>query len=80
MSKYIYKENNNWMAIIVVYIDDNNIIETFDEISKASTLFKNVFEMKDIGITKLCLGLQLEHKKIEYLSINKLYWKSFKKI
>jgi Reverse transcriptase (RNA-dependent DNA polymerase) len=47
--------------IIVVYVDDLNIIGSPEEIEKTVKLLKNEFEMKDIGVTKLCLGLQIEH-------------------
>ena len=48
-------------TIIAVYVDDLNIIGSPEEIEKAAKLLKKEFEMKDLGITKLCLGLQIEH-------------------
>ncbi|KAC9119109.1 hypothetical protein E3N88_46334 [Mikania micrantha] len=44
-----------------VYVDDLNIIGTHKEIHEVITLLKNEFEMKDLGKTKYCLGLQIEH-------------------
>jgi Reverse transcriptase (RNA-dependent DNA polymerase) len=41
--------------IITVYVDDLNIIGSPEEIKK------NEFKMKDLGVIKLCLGLQIEH-------------------
>ena len=38
-----------------------NIIGTRRDIEKASAYLKMEFEMKDLGKTKFCLGLQLEH-------------------
>jgi hypothetical protein len=38
-----------------------NIIGTHEEIEEASSYLKSEFEMKDLGKTKFCLGLQLEH-------------------
>ena len=48
-------------VIIVVYVDDLNIIGTPGELSKAVDYLKKEFEMKDLGKTKFCIGLQLEH-------------------
>ena len=44
-----------------VYVDDLNIIGTSGEISQIVECLKKEFEMKDLGKTKLCLGLQLEY-------------------
>jgi Reverse transcriptase (RNA-dependent DNA polymerase) len=38
-----------------------NIIGSPEEIEKTVKLLKNEFEMKDLSVTKLCLGLQIEH-------------------
>ena len=43
-----------------VYVDDINIIGTRKEIEEASSCLKTEFEMKDLGKTKHCLGLQIE--------------------
>ena len=48
-------------TIIAVYVDDLNIIGSPEEIEKTAKLLKKEFEIKDLGITKLCLGLQIEH-------------------
>ena len=48
-------------AIIVVYVDDLNLIGTFEELIKTIDYLKKEFEMKDLGKTKYCLGLQIEH-------------------
>jgi Reverse transcriptase (RNA-dependent DNA polymerase) len=47
--------------IIVVYVNDLNIIGSLEEIEKTAKLLKNEFKMKDLGVTKLCLSLQIEH-------------------
>ncbi|GKC06266.1 transposable element, partial [Tanacetum coccineum] len=44
-----------------LYVDDLNIIGNLDEIEYAVNLLKNEFEMKDLGMTKFYLGLQIEH-------------------
>ena len=48
-------------CIISVYVDDLNIIGHTKEIDEAHNHLKTEFEMKDLGKTKFCLGLQLEH-------------------
>jgi hypothetical protein len=42
-------------------VDDLNIIGHKRDIDEARNLLKTEFEMKDLGKTKFCLGLQLEH-------------------
>jgi hypothetical protein len=44
-----------------VYVDDLNIIGNEPDINEARHHLKMEFEMKDLGQTKYCLGLQLEH-------------------
>ncbi|XP_070055349.1 uncharacterized mitochondrial protein AtMg00810-like [Nicotiana tomentosiformis] len=48
-------------VILVVYVDDINLVRTSGELQKAIEYLKKEFEMKDLGKTKLCLGLQIEH-------------------
>ena len=55
------KKSANGFCIISVYVDDLNIIRTTRDIEEASAYLKTEFEMKDLGKTKFCLGLQLEH-------------------
>ena len=45
------KKSETGFAIIVVYVDDLNLVGTL----------KKKFEMKDLGKTKFCIGLQIEH-------------------
>ena len=49
-------------AILAVYVDDINLFGTPAELTKEATYLKDEFEMKDLGKTKYCLGLQIEHK------------------
>ena len=44
-----------------MYSDDLNIIDNEPDINEACHHLKMEFEMKDLGQTKFCLGLQLEH-------------------
>ena len=55
------KKSMNGFCIISVYVDDLNIIGTTHEINEARNHLKAEFEMQDLGKTKFCLGLQLEH-------------------
>ncbi|GJZ87173.1 retrovirus-related pol polyprotein from transposon TNT 1-94 [Tanacetum coccineum] len=45
-------------VIKTVYVDYLNIIGTPEELPKAIKRLKKEFEMKDLGKTKCCLGLQ----------------------
>jgi hypothetical protein len=55
------KKSLKCFCIISVYVDDLNIIGTIEDIEEAMASLKKEFEMKDLGKTKFCLGLQLEH-------------------
>jgi hypothetical protein len=48
-------------AIIAIYVNDLNLVGTLEELIKTDTYLKSEFEMKDLGKTKFCLGLQIEH-------------------
>jgi hypothetical protein len=48
-------------CIISIYVDDLNTIGHTKDIDEAHNHLKTVFEMKDLGRTKFCLGLHLEH-------------------
>ena len=50
------------LAILAIYVHDINLFGTPEELTKAATYLNDEFEMKDLGITKYCLGLQIEHK------------------
>ena len=55
------KKSKTGFAIIVVYVDDLNLIGTPEELTRTTNYLKREFEMKNIGKTKFCLGLQIEH-------------------
>ena len=44
-----------------MYVDDLNLVGTPEELTKTTNYLKREFEMKDLGKTKFCLGLQIEH-------------------
>ena len=56
------KKSESGFAIIAVYVDDMNLIGTLGELLKTAEYLKKEFEMKDLGKTKYCLGLEIEHK------------------
>ncbi|KAL1214883.1 Retrovirus-related Pol polyprotein from transposon TNT 1-94 [Cardamine amara subsp. amara] len=55
------KKFTKGFVIIAVYVDDLNILRTSEEISQTVEYLKKEFEMKDLGKTRFCLGLQLEY-------------------
>ncbi|PHT90557.1 hypothetical protein T459_05670 [Capsicum annuum] len=55
------KKTTSDFVILVVYVDDINLIGTPIELQRAIYYLKKEFEVKDLGNTKLCLGLQIEH-------------------
>lgn len=66
-------------VIIVVYVDELNIIRTSKEIQLTIDYLKREFKMKDLAITKYCLGLQFEHtKKWIFVHQKNLHWECFK--
>lgn len=50
------------LAIIVIYVDNVNVIGTFEELLKTIEYLKIEFEMKDTRKIKYCLDLQIEYK------------------
>nr|CAH66646.1 OSIGBa0146I21.3 [Oryza sativa] len=55
------KKSPTGFCFISVYVDDLNIIRNTQDINEACHHLKTEFEMKDLGQTKFCLGLQLDH-------------------
>jgi hypothetical protein len=55
------RKSSTGFCIISVYVDDLNIIGHTNNIDEAHNHLKKEFEMKDLGKTKFCLGLQIEH-------------------
>jgi hypothetical protein len=55
------KRSSTGFCIISVYVDDLNIIGHARDVDEACDHLKTEFEMKDLGKTKFCLGLQIEH-------------------
>jgi hypothetical protein len=81
------KKSSTGFCIISIYVDDLNIIGHAKDIDEAHNHLKKEFEMKDLGKTKFCLGLQIEHlqtgilvhqsayikKVLEKFNIDKVY-------
>ena len=44
-----------------MYVDGLNLIGTPEELTRTTNYLKKEFEMKDLGKTKFCLNLQIEH-------------------
>ena len=57
----LLKRSQNGYVIIAVYVDDLNIIGTPNELKEACAYLKSEFLMKDLGETRLCIGLQIDH-------------------
>ena len=55
------KKSKTRFAIIIVYVDDLNLVRTPKELTRTKNYLKKEVEMKDLGKTKFCLGLQIEH-------------------
>ncbi|KAJ9561780.1 hypothetical protein OSB04_006940 [Centaurea solstitialis] len=58
-----------------MYVDDMNIIGTLDEIRDIASYLKSEFEMKNLGKTRYCLGIKLEHRACEILIHQSAYIK-----
>jgi hypothetical protein len=58
---FIIKKSESGFAIVVVYVDDLNLVGTSEGLTKTANYLKNEFEMKDLGRTKFCVSLQIEH-------------------
>ena len=74
------KRSGSEFVIIAVYVDDLNLIGTPQGITEAKDCLNKEFEMKDLGKTKICLGLQIEHLKDGVLLHQATYTKNTKAI
>jgi hypothetical protein len=69
------RKSSTGFCIISVYVDDLNIIGHAKDIVEAHNHLKKEFEMKDLGKTKFCLGLQIEHHQMNILVHQSAYVK-----
>jgi hypothetical protein len=53
------RRSSTRFCIILVYVGELNIIGHTKDIDEVCNHLKTEFEMKDLGRTKFCLGLQL---------------------
>ena len=67
------KKSKLGFAILAVFVDDINLFGTPEELIKAATYLNDEFEMKDLGKTKYCLDLQIEHKSNGILIHQSIY-------
>ena len=73
------KKSLTGFVIIVVYVDDLNFIGTPEELTRTTKYLKKEFEMKDLGKTKFCFSLQIEHFAIGVLVHQPTYTKKILK-
>ena len=60
---YVFiQKSHSGFAIVAVYVDDMNIIGTPEELARIAAHLKSKFEMKDLGKTRYCLGLEIVHR------------------
>ena len=57
---FVYKWNSDFV-ILVVYVDDINLVGTLDACRYATDHLKLQFDIKLLGQTTICLGLQIAH-------------------
>jgi hypothetical protein len=55
------RKSSTGFCIISVYVDDLNIIGHAKDIDEGHNHLKKELEMKDLGKTKFCLGLEIDH-------------------
>ncbi|KAM2855266.1 hypothetical protein FF1_025609 [Malus domestica] len=57
----LIKKSHSGFAIVAVYVDDMNLIGTPVKLEEIAAHLKSEFEMKDLGKTRYCLGLEIKH-------------------
>jgi hypothetical protein len=73
---YVFiRKSSTGFYIISVYVDDLNIIGYAKDIDEAYNHLKKEFEIKDLGKTKFCLDLQIEHLQTGILVHQSIYVK-----
>ena len=63
----------------MVNVDNLNLVGTLKEFTKTVNYFKNKFKMKDLGKTKFCFDMQIEHISNEILVHQLAYTKKILK-
>jgi hypothetical protein len=69
------RKSSTGFCIISVYVDDLNIIDHANDIDEPRNHLKKEFKMKDLGKTKICLGLQIKHLQMGILVHQSAYVK-----
>ena len=67
------KKSKTGLTIIAIYVDDLNLIETLEKLTKIVNYLKKEFEMKDLGKTRYCLSLQIEYCSNDILVYQSTY-------
>ena len=57
----LHQKVQNVILHCICVVDDLNMIGNQQDIDEACNHLRMEFELKDLGHTKFCLGLQLEH-------------------
>ena len=73
------KKSKTKFVIIVVYMVDLNLVGTLEELIRTEKSLKKEFDMKDLGKTKFCLDLHIEHFPFEVLVHQSTYTKKILK-
>jgi hypothetical protein len=63
----LIRKSNTSLCIISMYVDDLNIIGHTKDIDESHNHLKKEFKMKDLGKTKFCLVLLIEHLQMGIL-------------
>ena len=61
---FILRESSSF-AIVAIYVDDINLVGTLATCKNVVSLLTNCFEMKLLGKTSYCIGLQIAHLLME---------------
>ena len=67
------KSSTNEFVVVAIYVDNLNLIGILLEIASAASYLRKKFEMKDLGKTKFCLGIQIKHLSIEIFIYQSTY-------
>lgn len=81
------KKSESRFIIVTIYVDDMNLIRVLEKLIKVVQYLKKEFKINDLGKTKYCFILQIEHnsngthinqsvyneKLLEHFNMNKTY-------
>jgi hypothetical protein len=67
------KQEGKELLIVAIYVHNLNLFRTNKIMIETITMLKSVFEMRDLGRTSFCIGLQFEHLPIGILLHQNIY-------